>query len=75
MEQGATLYRQATNAGSQEEKNKLVREALERHFRPAQEILDKLLKEYPEHNYDIESLYQELNRKISGATKMEGTGD
>lgn len=75
MDKGLALFSRATDADTQEEKNSLAREALDRHFFPAQDKLDSLREEYPEHVHSIDSLYQELNRRILDATRMIGTGD
>ena len=75
MDKGLALFSRAIDADTQEEKNSLAREALDRHFYPAQEKLDSLREEYPEHVQSIDSLYQELNRRILDATRMIGTGD
>jgi hypothetical protein len=72
VDQGSVLYTQAINSMDQDERNSLANEALDRYFRPAQEILDRLAQEYPEHAGSIDSLQTELVRKIDGAIKITG---
>jgi hypothetical protein len=74
MDRGAILYSRAVNADDQDEKDRLAREALDECYFPAQAILDRLKEQYPEHEYSIDSLYQELNRKILDANRIMGFG-
>ena len=74
MDEGLTLFSDATNADLQEEKDRLARESLDRYYYPAQAILDRLRREYPEHVSSIDALYQELNRRILDANRIIGTG-
>ena len=75
IEQGSVLYNQAINSMSQDEKDSLANEALDKYFRPAQTILDRLAQEYPEHEGSIDSLRTDLNQKIYGVTKITSFGD
>jgi hypothetical protein len=71
---GALLLREAMEAETQEEKNNLAAEAKDRYFFPAQDILERLRNEYPEHQSQIDSLYQVVNQDIMDAMKITGTG-
>jgi len=75
MDQGYELYRQALNSTDQQEKNALIKDALNNYYYPAQEILQPLTEQYPEHASDIDNLHQLLSQRISSAVRTEGTGD
>ena len=72
MDSGQELYSRALVAESQDEKSALSREAREKYYFPAQDKLDSLRSEYPNHALEIDKLYQDLNRRILDATKMDG---
>lgn len=74
IETGDSLYAQAIDAPTQEEKNRLAKEALDSYYRPAQDIVDRLREDYPEHESSFDTLGQELNRKIYDANRLIGTG-
>ena len=75
MDQGYDLYRQALNSTDQQEKNGLIKQALDNYYFPAQEILDPLAQQYPEHASDIDNLHQLLSQRINSAIRTQGTGD
>lgn len=75
MDQGYELYRQALNSTDQQEKNALIKDALNNYYYPAQEILQPLTEQYPEHASDIDKLHQLLSQRISSAVRTEGTGN
>ena len=74
MDKGALLFKQALNADTQQEKTTLAREAREKYYFPAQDKLDRLKEDYPDNSYEIDRVYQELNRRILDATRMDGIG-
>ncbi len=75
IDQGSVLYTQAINSMSQDEKDSLANKALDVYFRPAQEILDRLAQEFPEHAGSIDSLQTDLIQKIDGVVKITSFGE
>jgi hypothetical protein len=75
IDQGSVLYTQAVNSMSQVERDSLANEALDKYFRPAQAILERLAEEYPEHAGSIDGMQHDLMQKIDGVIKITGFGD
>jgi len=75
IDQGSMLYTQAINSMSQDERDSLANEALDKYFRPAQAILDELAQEYPEHAGSIDGMQSDLVQKIDGVIKITGFGE
>lgn len=71
-ERGDTLFAQALGAPTQEDKNKLAGEARDEYYHPAQDIVNRLMDEYPEYESSFDSFGQQLSRKISDANKIIG---
>jgi hypothetical protein len=75
VDQGYELYRQALNSTDQDERNALIDNALNNYYFPAQEKLERLKAEYPEHVSDIDKFHQVLSQKIVSAQRTKGIGN
>lgn len=75
IDKGSVLYTQAVNSMSQDERDSLANEAMDKYFRPAQAILERLAEEYPEHAGSIDGMQHDLMQKIDGVIKITGFGE